>query len=306
LGQIAYSPLKDTGEAYPPLYLTDEAQQKWQPALAINQDNSEAVFLNVSRDIPASNAALLADSPLKTAAPGARPELAFTQLTVDNDPVESAVIEPGADPALDPDLDISQYHATSGTMITVTATVRNIGNELASGVKVGLYSGLNPGGSLIQEITVGDLDFNESQTVAFQMTAGSGNQPVYAKITASSANINTTNDLATDAIGQLLPPGMIYIQPNPLVNNSLQVAWQAPAIPGIGGFRILRSLTPGGPYELVGETSLTLYSDFLLQSGTTYYYVVQTFDDSGAVSAYSDEVSGSLPLNFVFLPLIAR
>jgi hypothetical protein len=306
LGQIAYSPLKDTGQAYPPLYLTDEAQQNWQPAVAINQDNLEAVFLNVGREVPLGNAVQGTAIPLKSATMVARPEPAPTQLTLDNDPVESAVIEPGADPALDPALQLSQHHANPGATVEVTATVRNIGHALASGVKVGLFSGQNPGGSLVQEITVGDLEFNESQAAVFQITAGSGQQPVYAKVTASSQNINTGNDLVTAILRELLPPSLVYIQPNPSVNASLQVAWQAPTMPGIGGFRVLRSLTSGGPYELVGETSLTLFSDFLLENGQSYYYVVQTFDDSGAVSAYSAEVSATPPSSTVYVPIIRR
>ena len=304
LGQIAYSPLKESGEAYPPLYLTDEAQQNWQPALAINQNNARAVFLNVGRAVPVSTAAHLASNPLKAAAPGVRPEPASVQLSSDNDAVESAVIEPGADPAMDPNLKVSQYHANPAETVVVTATVRNIGNRPASGVKVGLFSGQHPGGDLIQEIAAGDLSFNQAQVLAFQVTAGSGNQPVYAKITASNANINTGNDLTTTAIGELLPPGLMHIQSNSAAPASLQIAWQAPAIQGISGFRILRSLTPGGPYELVGETSRTLYTDFLLQGGMSYYYVVQTFDDAGAVSAYSDEVSASVPRDLIYLPLV--
>ncbi len=306
LGQIAYSPLKDTGEAYPPLYLTDEAQQNWQPALAINLDNDQAVFLNVGRAVAASNAVRLADSPLRNAALGVRPELASIQITQDNDPLESSVILPGADPAMDPQLKISQYHASPGTSVVVTSTVRNIGNGLASGVKVSLFSGQNPGGSLIQEVNVGDLAFNQAQAVVFTMTASNGSQPIYAKITASSANINTSNDVVVAAIGQLLPPSQMYIQRNPSNSNSLQIAWQAPVIQGIGGFRILRSQTSGGPYELVGETVRSLFSDFVLEGGKTYYYVVQTYDNAGAVSGYSEEVGGSVPFNTIFLPIATR
>jgi hypothetical protein len=306
LGQIAYSPLKDTGEAFPPLYLTDEAQQNWQPALAINQDNLQAVFLNVGRDLPALTASSLLADPLKPAASGVHPEPSFVQLTTDNDPLESAVILPGADPALDPVLQVSQYHANPGETVVITSTVTNVGNAPVSGVSVGLFSGQYPGGSLIQSISVGDLDFNQSQTATFQVTAAAGSQPVYARVTASSQNIETGNDLASTTLGQLLPPEQMFIQLNPGDRSSLQVAWQAPANSGIGGFRILRGLASGGPYELVGETSRTLFSDLHMPSGKTYYYVVQTFDDAGAVSTYSPEVSADLPYNTVYLPAMRK
>jgi hypothetical protein len=306
LGQLAYSLLKDTGEAYPPLYLTDEARQHWQPALAINQDNSQALFLNVGRALTLSSQGASAASHLAAASPGAHPRPNWSALSTTSDPVESGLLESGADPALDEDLLVSQLHADPGAAITVTATVRNIGRDLASGVKVGLFSGQNPTGSLIQEITVGDLAFNQSQAVNFHATAASGSQPVYAKVTASSANIDKSNDLAVAALGELVAPGMVHVQPDPAKSAALQVAWQAPAMPGIAGYRILRSLSPGGPYELVGESAGGIYTDYLLQRGLTYVYVVQAFDAAGAVSPNSPEASGALPLSTIFLPSLRR
>jgi hypothetical protein len=306
LGQMAYSLLKDTGEAYPPLYLTDEARQHWQPSLAINQSNSQALFLNVGRALPSAGLASPDAPHLAAASPGAHPQPAWLALSTNSDPVESGSIDPGADPALDPSLQISQFHADPGTPITVTATIRNIGRDLASGVKVGLFAGQNPSGSLIQEITVGNLDFNQSMLINFQTTAASGSQPVYAKVTASSANIDKTNDLASASLGELLAPLLVYVQPDPANGAALQVAWQAPAIPGIAGYRILRSLTSGGPYELVGESAGGIYTDYLLQRGLSYYYIVQTFDAAGAVSPASLEASGALPLSTLFLPSLRR
>jgi hypothetical protein len=306
IGQIAYSQIMDTGEAYPPIYVTDEAREHWQPALAINQSTAQAVFLNIERSLSSGNQAILMDSPLKAASAGVRPSMTTVQLSSAEDPLESAIIAPGADPALDTFLEVSQFHADPGTTITVTTTVRNIGRGLAGGVKVGLYAGEAPGGSLIEEITVGDLYFNQSQEVEFLVAASAGSQPVYAKITASSENIDMTNDLASISIGELLSPEMVYLQPHPSEDEALQVAWQAPSIQGIGGYRILRSLTSGGPYELVGETIRTIFTDYLLTSGVRYYYVVQTFDDAGAVSAFSAEVTGIAvsSTNMIFMPIV--
>lgn len=306
LGQVAYSQLMDTGEAYPPIYLTDEARQHWQPALGINQASSQAVFLNVNRSAPLSNQAFLAASPLENASPGVHPELEAVTLSTDSDPIESALIEPGADPALDSELQVSQVHAEPGATVMVTANVRNIGRGNAEGVVVSLFSGEVPGGILIEDVLVGDLAFNQSQPVTFNITAAGGSQPVYAQITASNVNINTANDTATTSLGQLLAPEMVYIQPSPTDNRVLQIAWQAPDMPGIAGFRILRSLSSGGPYELVGEATRTLYNDHLLQGGTTYYYVVQTFDAQGAVSEFSMEASATVPSGGIYLPIVVN
>jgi hypothetical protein len=248
------------------------------------------------------------ESPLKTASVGAQPASEVIPLSVTEDSLESATIEVGADPALDPLLEVSQLHASPGTPITVTTTVRNIGRGLAGAVKVGLFAGEAPAGSLIEEITVGDLTFNQSETIEFLVTAATGNQPVYAEVTDSCANIDTTNDLASTSLGELLPPGMVFLQAHPSIGKALQVAWQAPAVSGIGGYRILRSLTPGGPYELVGETTRTIFTDALLDAGARYYYVVQTFDDAGAVSAFSTEVNGVAvsTTSMIFMPIVRK
>lgn len=300
LGQMAYAPLKPTGEAYPPLDLTDEPRQHWQPALAINQANSQAVFLNVGRLAPAAAQAGILPAAATAATSGAMP------LSTDSDPVESAVILPGSDPALDSSLEVSQYHAAPGDTLTITATVRNLGPATATGVNVALYAGESPGGALIDQVAVGSLTFNQSQAVAFQVTAASGSQPVYARVSAASANTSSANDEASAALGELLAPSLVSVQAIPTSSTALRVIWQAPAMPGIAGYRILRSPTPGGPYELVGETSRTLYTDYLLQGGTTYYYVVQTYDAAGALSAFSAEASAAPPSGMIYLPRLAR
>jgi hypothetical protein len=309
LGQLAYSQLKASGEANPPLYLTDEARQHWQPALAINQANGQALFLNIGRNAPplaSPEGEGLGDVGLKPASMDAHPQLEIATLSAAGDPLESGLIKPGADPAVDPALQISQLHASAGSVVTVTASVRNIGRGTASGVKVGLFAGQNPSGSLIQEVNLGSLAFNQSKTASFQATAAPGSQPVYAKITASSANISTSNDVAAASLGELLPPSLVYALPDPADHSAMQVAWQAPEMPGIAGFRVLRSLASGGPYELVGESSRGLYRDRLLETGVQYYYVVQTFDAAGAVSSYSAEASATLPAFRVYLPLTVR
>lgn len=68
----------------------------------------------------------------------------------------------------------------------------------------------------------------------------------------------------------------------------------------------MRGGTSGGPYELVGEATGTVYSDLLLERDQPYYYVVQAYDADSVRSVYSTEASGMLPLSKLYLPLVLR
>jgi hypothetical protein len=57
-------------------------------------------------------------------------------------------------------------------------------------------------------------------------------------------------------------------------------------------YRVKRSLTAGGPYEVVGTPSAMAYTDTGLTNGVTYYYVVSALDLDGE-SPNSLEGSGN-------------
>ncbi len=310
LGQVALTRLMPTGQAYPPLYLTDDARQHWQAALGINKSTHEAVLLNVGRAMP--DAATLAG--LQSATDGAAtPALSTAEVAVTHtilsgagDTLETAVMQPAADPALDPALELSQVHAPVGSMVTITATVRNVGRADATGLEVKLYAGTPGSGTLLDTQATAPLTFNESRTVSFQVPRSAGTMPVYAQVVTNGGNVTTANDVGTAVLGALLPPTLVRVDPSPLVDGAAQVAWQAPAIPNIAGYRILRATSAGGPYELVGETIATYFTDTLLASGMTYHYVVQAYDADGLVSPYSSEVTFAVGHNTIYLPIIVR
>jgi hypothetical protein len=70
---------------------------------------------------------------------------------------------------------------------------------------------------------------------------------------------------------------------------------------------VLRSQTPGGPYELVGETTGDVQYDLGLALDQTYCYVVHAYDRSGLISPNSQEVCNLVPSpagNTVYMPLL--
>jgi hypothetical protein len=159
---------------------------------------------------------------------------------------------------------------------------------------------------LIASKNISDTAFNGTRTITFTVTAASGAQPIYAQVTTSGSNVSTANDVADADLGALLLPTLVIVRQSPTHANALEIAWQPPAISGIEGYRVLRSLTPGGPFELVGEATGMSLVDTPVVRGATYTYVVQSYDADGVFSAYSAEVIGTLPLYKLYLPLIRR
>ncbi len=306
LGQLALTQVSATGDSQPPVYLTDEPRQHWQPALAVNQTTGQAVAVNVGRaGVQSSTAGSASPLVLAPASTGARPAAASVPLAAANEQIESALVEQGADPALDPILALSKQHATIGSSVVVTATLRNLGRSPASGLAVTLYSGSPGSGSLLQTIAVtGTLAFNDSRVVPITMTVATGTQPIFAEVTTSGSNTTIDNDRAAVQLGALPPPTLVRTAASARYRDALELTWQPPAVTGVAGYRILRSSVHGGPYELVGEATGVTYSDLLLTRGETYYYVVQAFDATSVLSPLSLETPAQLHLTKVYLPLM--
>ncbi|NOZ08407.1 MAG: T9SS type A sorting domain-containing protein, partial [FCB group bacterium] len=60
-------------------------------------------------------------------------------------------------------------------------------------------------------------------------------------------------------------------------------------------YNVYRSLTAGGPYEIIGSTDVSMesYDDSAVENGTTYYYVVSAVYEGDVESDYSNEASAT-------------
>lgn len=86
--------------------------------------------------------------------------------------------------------------------------------------------------------------------------------------------------------------------PPPSSSHSVVLNWTASASQA-AAYNVYRSQTSGGPYSLVNSTPVTqtTFTDSKVQASQTYYYVTTAVDSQGVESAYSNQVTVSIPAN---------
>ncbi len=70
--------------------------------------------------------------------------------------------------------------------------------------------------------------------------------------------------------------------------GNIALTWNS--VPGVLGYSVRRSTTPGGPYSEIGTPTSASFNDTLVTDAVVYYYVVAARDGSGT-SANSNEVA---------------
>jgi len=102
-----------------------------------------------------------------------------------------------------------------------------------------------------------------------------------------TVNSNATNSPSTISLSGT------GVQP---VSHSVTLTWTA-STSTVSGYNVYRSTVSGGPYTKVNSSliSSTTFVDSTVQASTTYFYVVTSVDASNLESAFSTEVSVSVP-----------
>jgi len=159
-------------------------------------------------------------------------------------------------------------------------TLTNAGNSAVTISQVLVSgAGFNAGGS------AAGLILSPAQSTSFSVLfAPSASGPAIGSVMVSS---NATNSPSTIA---LAGTGVVP------VSHSVALSW-APGPTGIVGYNTYVGSASGGPYLRLTSAPLpsTSLVDSSVQSGQTYYYVVTALDATNKESAYSAEVSASLP-----------
>ena len=182
-------------------------------------------------------------------------------------------------------------------LLNASVSTLNFGNVTVPGSSSQNISLTNAGNSAvtISQVLVSGAGFNAGgsaaglilspgQSTSFSVVfAPSASGPAIGSVTVSS---NATNSPSTIALaGTGVAP----------VSHSVTLSWSAAS--GVTGYNTYVSSAPGGPYLRLTSAPLqsTSFVDSSVQSGQTYYYVVTSLDSTNQESAYSTEVSATLP-----------
>jgi hypothetical protein len=81
------------------------------------------------------------------------------------------------------------------------------------------------------------------------------------------------------------------------VAHYVSLSWTASLSLNVAAYNVYRGTKPGGPYTIVNTSPVvgTTFTDKTVVAGQTYYYVSVAVDDKNAHSAYSREVSATVP-----------
>ena len=162
-------------------------------------------------------------------------------------------------------LPVSFTNAGTGSVTIANVSISGAGYS-ASGVSSGQI--LTPGQSATLNVT-----FTPS-------SAGS----LPGSVTVGSNATNSPASVSLSGTG---------VQP---VSHSVTLTWTA-STSTVTGYNVYRSTVSGGPYSKVNSSLVagTTYTDSTVQASQGYFYVVTSVDASGTESAFSTEVSVTIP-----------
>lgn len=307
VGQLSLS--RNTGSGFtPPLYLTDSEAQSWQPDITIDPMTGQATVVKVTQQF--------GPSALETAGAEETRAIAATQSIMAADAiqlstqlgggVELLTLSAQPDPALDP-IQTSRRVPGPGTSVVISVTVRNVGRNATEPLEVGLYQGALDSGVPLESRTLsGPIGFNETVTISFTVPAQAAETFYHARIAGSESNAHPHNDTAAILLGQVTTPEMTGAVFAESLDEGIVASWQTNTDEDVAGYRVLRSASLGGEYEVAGETRNGYFYDALAGRGERYCYAVQAYNHAGQLSPVSDAVCGETPLHDLYVPTLQR
>jgi polygalacturonase/pectin methylesterase-like acyl-CoA thioesterase len=171
---------------------------------------------------------------------------------------------------------------TSQTVVTGATVVVTIS---ATGIPVPSYqwrkNGTNLFGQNGASLTIANVQLADEAAYSVVVSNASGT------VTSSNAILNVLSVNAPSGLSAV--PG----------TNRVTLTW--PAVSGATNYNVKRSLTSGGPYVIIANTSSTNYTDTAVSGGMTYYYVVSALG-GGDESFDSSEVSALVPAAGALVP----
>lgn len=128
---------------------------------------------------------------------------------------------------------------------------------------------------------------------SFSYTGLITNTTYYYKVDAYCTSGSTTTYSSQSAYAYATPLLQVpSVATTPTGYDSVYVFWNA--IPGASGYQVYRSLTESGAYTLISTTGSTCFTNTRLNTGTTYFYKVCAYRNTGSAKA-AGNLSASSP-----------
>jgi len=175
-------------------------------------------------------------------------------------------------------LNFSNVNIGSNSILPVTFTNGGTSNVTISNVSV---SGAGYTASGIQSGQIVAPGKTATLNVTFAPSAA-GLLPGSVTVTSNATNSPSTITLSGTGVQT--------------VSHSVVITWTA-STSVVTGYNIYSATASGGPYSKLNSSPVagTSYTDTTVQASQTYFYVVTSVDSNGVESAFSSEVSASVP-----------
>jgi len=172
-------------------------------------------------------------------------------------------------------------NVTDGTNSSMNVTLQNNGNANVT------ISSVSVTGAGMSTSGVGSgLTLTPNQSATLSVTFAPN----------SAGAVNGTVTVASDATNS---PATVSVSGTGVAqsSNSVGLNWNASTSTGVTGYFVYRGSVSGGPYTKQNATQVatTAYTDASVAAGQTYFYVVTAIDTSNVESAYSNQVSATIP-----------
>jgi hypothetical protein len=149
----------------------------------------------------------------------------------------------------------------------------------------------NSGGTLNWTVSDG------ASWLAVSPASGSGSSTLTTSVNTAGLSAGTYNGTVTvSAAGASSKTVAVTLTVSTPATSSATLTWNAVTASDLAGYKIYRATTSGGygaPIATV-QGNFTTYIASGLQSGTTYFFVITSYDAAGNESVHSNEVSKSI------------